>query len=63
MSVLDAQAVMLVWDQMMLTKWKERVAEQVSLALLFLLKEPLEKANTYFEMKQVSNKLILIICS
>ncbi|XP_078681959.1 uncharacterized protein LOC144916622 isoform X2 [Branchiostoma floridae x Branchiostoma belcheri] len=52
-SVLDAQAVLLVWDQAFMTDWKHKVLEDFCLVILLLLRDLLLQATDYHTMKGV----------
>ncbi|XP_006811802.2 LOW QUALITY PROTEIN: uncharacterized protein LOC100376246 [Saccoglossus kowalevskii] len=51
--VLDGQAVLYVWDQCFMNKWKHEVIENVCLAIILLLREMFLETTDYHEMKQV----------
>ncbi|XP_072026594.1 uncharacterized protein [Amphiura filiformis] len=52
-SVLDTQAVLLIWDQCFMSDWNRRVLEDVCLALVLLLRRDFMEATDYHQMRQV----------
>ncbi|XP_013392664.1 uncharacterized protein LOC106160570 [Lingula anatina] len=60
-SVLDTQAVLLIWDQCFMQGWGSSVLHDVCLALLLLLKHKFMEATDYHSMKKVEKgKMILL---
>ncbi|CAM4571813.1 unnamed protein product [Lepidochelys kempii] len=52
-SILDFPAVLLIWDQMYIQDWNQKVMENFCLSILMLLKDSLMAANDYPAIREV----------
>ncbi|CAM5104546.1 unnamed protein product, partial [Natator depressus] len=52
-SILDFPAVLLIWDQMYMQDWNQKVMENFCLSILMLLKDSLMAANDYPAIREV----------